>query len=237
MTKPRVAIAIDGPAASGKSSTAKAVAKTLGFRHVDSGALYRAATASRVRMGGEPSGWTEESVLAAAGSVSLQPTDAGFVALIDGRHADAELRGDAVTRNVSLVAKMQSVREWVNAQVRKAGDDHDVVVDGRDIGTVVFPHAALKVFLVADAAERARRRLRERLNHEPDSAEVEAEAVSIAKRDAMDEAQSGMAGEAVMIDTTNLRQTEQVGRIVELARAVRARPGDSVESASPLESE
>lgn len=216
-----MAIAIDGPAASGKSSTARAIAKTLGFRHVDSGALYRAATAARARLGGDPSGWTEESVLRAADWVSLEPTDTGFTPLIDGQHVESELRNDEVTRNVSLVAKMQSVREWVNGQVRKAGEEYDVVVDGRDIGTVVFPDAALKVFLIADPGERARRRLRERLDREPDDGEVAAETLNIVGRDELDAAQSGMAEGAVVIDTTRLRQEEQIERIVELARAAR----------------
>lgn len=226
MTKPRMAIAIDGPAASGKSSTAKAIARTLGFRHVDSGALYRAATAARARLGGVPSSWTEESVLRAAGAVSLEPTETGFTPLIDGLHAESELRGDEVTRNVSLVARMPSVRDWVNTQVRKAGEDHDVVVDGRDIGTVVFPNAALKVFLIADPAERARRRLRERLDHEPDAAKLADETERIVSRDEMDAAQSGMAEDAITIDTTHLRQAEQIEQIVHLARGVWERRSD-----------
>lgn len=213
-------IAIDGPAASGKSSTAKAIARSLGFRHVDSGALYRAATAARARVGDDPSEWTEQSVLDASSAVSLEPTDIGFAALIDGLDADPEMRSEAVTRSVSLVARMPAVREWVNAWVRSAGVNHDVVVDGRDIGTVVFPDAALKIFLIADPEERARRRLRERLDHEPDWAEVEAETAKIVGRDELDSAQSGRAPEAIVIDTTGLRQVEQVDKIVALARAV-----------------
>ncbi len=223
MIKARMAIAIDGPAASGKSSTAKAIARTLGFRHVDSGALYRAATAARARRGGDPSSWTEASVLDAAGSVSLSPTETGFTPLIDGAGAEFEMRNDSVTRSVSLVARMSAVRDWVNEQVRNAGRDHDVVVDGRDIGTVVFPDAALKIFLVADAGERAKRRLRERLHREPDAPEIEAETIRIVDRDSMDAAQSAMAKGAIVIDTTRLKQSEQIERIVELARAARAR--------------
>lgn len=223
MTKARMAIAIDGPAASGKSSTAKAIARTLGFRHVDSGALYRAATAARARRGGDPSSWTEESVLDAAGSVSLSPTETGFAPLIDGADAEPEMRNDAVTRSVSHVARMRSVRDWVNEHVRNAGRDHDVVVDGRDIGTVVFPDAALKIFLVADAGERAKRRLRERLHREPDAAEIDAETVKIVSRDSMDAAQSEMAEGATVIDTTRLRQSDQIEQIVSLAREARAR--------------
>lgn len=213
-----MAIAIDGPAASGKSSTARAVARELGFRHVDSGSLYRAATAARLRKDNDVTTWTEDSVLDAARSVSLSPVDDGFVPLLNGRPIEDEMRGDAVTHRVSLVAKMPRVREWVNAQVRDAGHDYDVVVDGRDIGTVVFPDAALKVFLIADPEERARRRVRERTGREPTAEETFDETARILLRDELDATQSVKAADAVKIDTTGLTQPEQVARIVELAR-------------------
>src|SRR5512141_3358589 len=106
MAKTRVAIAIDGPAASGKSSTAKSVARELGYRHVDSGSLYRAVTAAQLRRDSDARLWTEESVLEAAKAVSLSPVDDGFVPLLNGRPADDEMRSDSVTHRVSLVAKM-----------------------------------------------------------------------------------------------------------------------------------
>jgi cytidylate kinase len=218
MTNPRIAIAIDGPAASGKSSTAKAVARALGFHHVDSGALYRAATAARARIDTDSETWTEESVLAAARSVSLSPTESGFTPLLGGSGAEAEMRGEAVTSRVSLVARMPAVREWVNDQVRKANEEFDVVVDGRDIGTVVFPDAALKIFLVADPRERARRRLLERLGRTPADDEIAEETEKIVLRDELDAAQSVRAADAQVIDTTHLTQAEQIGRIVDLAR-------------------
>ena len=211
-----MAIAIDGPAASGKSSTAKAIARSLGFRHVDSGALYRAATAARVRQGGDVAEWTEESVIDAAKIVSLSPTDTGFTPLLDGVEAEAEMRGEAVTSKVSVVARMPAVREWVNSLVRKAGQEFDVVVDGRDIGTVVFPDADLKVFLDAAPGERARRRLLERLNRAPADDEIAEETGKIVLRDEMDAAQSVRSPDAVVIDTTYLDQREQIRQIVAL---------------------
>lgn len=216
-----MAIAIDGPAASGKSSTAKAVARELGFHHVDSGSLYRAATTARSRAGGASDTWTEQSVLDAVKIVSLAPTEHGFTPLLDGGHAEAEMRSEAVTGNVSLVAKMPKVRDWVNSIVRGAGEEYDVVVDGRDIGTVVFPNARLKVFLIADPAERARRRLVERLHREPTSDEIAAETGAIVLRDEMDAKQSGQSPEAIVIDTTRLAQTEQIRQIVELGQKAR----------------
>ena len=218
-----MAIAIDGPAASGKSSTAKAIARTLGFHHVDSGALYRAATAARVREGGEVEEWTEESVIDAAKVVSLHPTETGFTPMLDGADAEAEMRGEAVTSKVSIVARMPSVREWVNALVRKAGDEFDVVVDGRDIGTVVFPNAKIKVFLDAAPGERARRRLLERLHRQPTDDEIAEETGKIVLRDEMDAAQSVRSPDAVVIDTTHIDQNEQIRQIVELVKAARAR--------------
>ena len=218
MNTSKTAIAIDGPAASGKSSTAKAVARELGFRHVDSGSLYRAATAARLRRDSDASAWSEDSVLDAARSISLSPVENGFVPLLNGRPADDEMRGDAVTHRVSTVAKMPRVREWVNAQVRATAKDYDVVVDGRDIGTVVFPAAKLKVYLVADAGERARRRVLERTGREPSEEELFDETARILLRDELDASQSVKAANAVVIDTTRMTQAEQIAKIVQLAR-------------------
>lgn len=222
MPNSKIAIAIDGPAASGKSSTAKAVARELDFRHVDSGALYRAATAAALRVESNPDKWNEDLVLDAAKCVSLVPSNTGFAPMLDGSDADAEMRGEPVTSRVSTVARMPRVREWVNAQVRKANEDFDVVVDGRDIGTVVFPHAQLKVFLIADPAERARRRLLERLNREPREQEITEEIRKIILRDEMDAKQSGRAPDAELIDTTHITQAEQIERIVAMARKIQS---------------
>ena len=212
-------IAIDGPAASGKSSTAHWVAERLGFRHIDSGALYRAATAAALRR--DTTGrWTEKFVCDAAADVRLVANDMSFVAAIGGDTMDAEIRDAAVTQHVSQVAKMPRVRNWVNDVVRQAARGHDVVVDGRDIGTVVFPDADLKVFLVADPWERARRRLTQRLERGPTDDEIAQETERLVQRDARDATQTVQASDAVLIDTTYLTQEEQVERIVTLARVV-----------------
>ena len=218
-------VAIDGPAASGKSSTAKWVASELGMRHVDSGALYRAATASALRGEPESSRWTEDLVLAAAAIVTLVPGETTFHARLAGASAEAELRGHEVTSRVSLVARMPRVRDWVNARVREAAEGHPVVVDGRDMGTAVFPKARVKIFLVADPWERAKRRLVQRFERQPTEAEIAEETDALVHRDAKDESQTRRADDAVLIDTTYLTQEEQVARIVALARqALRATP-------------
>jgi cytidylate kinase len=216
-------IAIDGPAASGKSSTAQWVAQRLGFRHVDSGAFYRAATAAHLRRAGSELEWTEDEVCESARSVGLVPRGASIAPVIDGNAVDDELRGSEVTRHVSRVARMPKVREWVNARVRDAARDHDVVVDGRDMGTAVFPDATLKVFLVADPWERARRRLVQQLGRSPTDEEIAEETDRLVQRDARDATQTVQAKDAVLIDTTYLTQEEQVERIVALAKAVTQR--------------
>lgn len=218
-------IAIDGPAASGKSSTAQWVARRLGFFHVDSGSLYRALTA--VQLGAEPvvEQWSEASVLGVANQVTFVPAERTFIPLLNGRAADEILRGTPVTQNVSKVAVMPSARAWVNDQVRAAARTRDVVVDGRDMGTAVFPDARLKVFLIADPWERARRRLVQRLDRQPTDEEIAHETEQIVKRDAKDATQTVQAADAVLIDTTFLTQEDQVERIVALARAAGAATG------------
>ena len=214
-------IAIDGPAASGKSSTAKRVAERLGIHHADSGALYRAATVARLTLDGAPEQWTPESVLSAAERVTMPRHDASFEVRLDDSPLGRELHEAAVTMLVSLVAKMQPVRSWVNGQMRRCAREGAIVVDGRDMGTAVFPAAQLKIFLVASARERARRRLLQRLDRTPLDEEIAAETEALTQRDAKDAAQIQQAPDAVVIDTTHLTQEEQVERIVEMA--VRAR--------------
>lgn len=226
MTERNLVIAIDGPAASGKSSTAQWVARRLGFHHVDSGSLYRAATAAQLDRQNpiDPEAWTEEMLLQAARRITFVPTEGAFSPLLDGASCESALRGTEVTRQVSRVAKMPRVREWVNELVRQTARARDVVVDGRDIGTVVFPDAELKVFLVADPWERARRRLIQRLDRHPTEDEIAAETDAIVHRDAKDATQTVQATDAILIDTTYLTQEEQVERIVALAKAVTRRP-------------
>lgn len=217
----RLVIAIDGPAASGKSSTSQWVAERLGVRHVDSGAFYRAMTYLALQSGVAPEAWRSDEVLQLAERVGQRLTARSVLPVIDGEVVDEALRDSPVTRQVSRIAQMTPVRHWVNEQVRKAAATSDVVVDGRDIGTAVFPDASLKVFLVADPWERARRRLIQRLGRRPTDPEIAAETEALVARDAMDETQSAPARDAITIDTTSLTQEEQVDRIVALARAAR----------------
>ena len=217
---PTHVVTIDGPAASGKSSTAQWVADTLGWLHIDSGSLYRAATWARQQVAGAQDVWTEQSVLDAAHDLSLRQGKGIFVPAKGETELGDAIRSLAVTAEVSRVARMPGVRAWVNARVRDAAARRDVVVDGRDMGTVVFPEAPLKIWLVADPWERARRRLTQRLHRRPADHEIAAETDELVQRDARDATQTVQAKDAVLVDTTYLTQPEQVERIVALARAV-----------------
>jgi len=215
VTRRSSVIAIDGPAASGKSSTAQMVADKLEYLHVDSGSLYRAATAAMLRKERDPAKWTEKGVLDVARAIELRAARTSFYPVLEGRAIEDEIRGSDVTRNVSRVAQMPRVREWVNHKVRDAANSRNVVVDGRDMGTVVFPDADLKIFLVADSRERAARRLRQRGT--PTSEQMlDDETIRIKERDARDARQTVPAADAVVIDTTSLTQPEQVEQIVTL---------------------
>ena len=226
-------IAIDGPAASGKSSTAGQVAERLGWAHLDSGALYRALTLAaldNLGEGGRRKGeeWPAQQVVDLAGRLPVRLVLAGnsFRPEVAGADVEQAIRGERVTRFVSVVAAMPEVRTWVNTQQRRAVGGMEVgggvVVDGRDIGTIVFPEAPLKVFLTATPHERARRRLFQR-GQAVDVELVRRESQALEARDAADSnrrvAPLKPAQDAVLLDTTALTLEEQVTRVVELARA------------------
>lgn len=212
-------VTIDGPAASGKSSTAQLVAERLGVHHIDSGALYRAVTASRLRDGGDPELWTEQSVLDAARRVSLAPGENVFIARIDGLGVELELRGMAVTAEVSRVASMSHVRAWVNEQVRQIAAEFPSVADGRDMGNAVFPDAPVKVWLVALPEVRALRRILQRNGgNRPSGIELASETAELEARDVRDSLQTQPAPDATWIDTSDLKQSEQVAQIEALVR-------------------
>jgi len=225
----RPIVAIDGPAASGKSTTARAVADALGFRHVDSGALYRAVTLIALDLPEPPERWRAEDLVAAARGRELALDRAAATGTVPvtvyGAALTEPLRGEGVTREVSRVAAMGPVRAFVNELIRAAVPDGGAVLDGRDIGTAVFPDAEVKVFLVADPDERARRRLAER-GRAGDEGSIRKEAEALVRRDARDASREvaplARAPDALLLDTTALTFSELVRAIVDL---VRRRPG------------
>jgi cytidylate kinase len=218
-------IAIDGPSGSGKSTTARAVARALGFAHLDSGALYRAITLAALDAGEDLRG---DALTGLAGSlpVRLAIVDDAFRPEVAGVDVSDAIRDERVTARVSAVAAMPAVRQWVNEALRAAVErcPQGVVVDGRDIGTVVFAEAPLKIFLTASPEERARRRSLQTAR--PGGAESEVGAVQedMARRDQADRTRAvaplAVARDAVQLDTTGMEFGEQVGRIVALARQV-----------------
>jgi cytidylate kinase len=219
---PSRVIAIDGPAGSGKSTTAKAVADELGFAHLDSGALYRAVTLAALDAGAELTGQRVVAV-AKATPVRLRLRGEDFVTEVAGVDVTEAVRSDRVTERVSEVSAMPDVREWVTAALREAARDHPagVVMDGRDIGTVVFPDAGLKIYLTASPVERARRRLQQ-MGRPTDGTSVGRAETEIGARDRADSARAvaplSQAADAVVLDTSQLSFEQQVAKVVRMAR-------------------
>jgi cytidylate kinase len=217
-------VTVDGPAGSGKSTTARAVARRLGFKHLDSGALYRGLTLALLESGRPETEWpTLTTDQLRALDVHLAPAEGGFRILIAGREVDRELRSERVTRLVSALARVPAARSALLDLQREAGRHGSLVADGRDMGTVVFPDAEVKVFLVADLPERARRRLLERTGREPSRDEVASEAEAILARDLADSERTvsplRRPADAIELDTTRLDFEEQVDAVVAAVRA------------------
>lgn len=219
-------VAIDGPAGSGKSSTAREVARRLDYLHLDSGAFYRALTHALMAAGVPEASWD------ALGPGELDRLDVrgergeGRIRMrVHDAVVDPELRSPQVNAHVSHVARIPTVRAWLNDRLRALAGREDLVADGRDIGTVVFPDAELKVFLVADPEVRARRRLREHGTPDPDRETLLAEIQRLKDRDRADSERATAplrpAEDAVHVDTTALRFDEQIAAILELVKGRR----------------
>ena len=208
---PRV-IAIDGPAGSGKSTVARAVAERLKLPYLDTGAMYRAIAFAALRRGIDPEDVAPVAELAREVDLSV-----GDEVVVDGVDATIEIRGPEVTRAVSTVAANPAVREELVLRQRQWVADHGGgVVEGRDIGTVVFPSAALKVYLTADDRERANRRSKEMLDLHYDQV-----AADIARRDHVDSTRPAspltVAEDAIRIDTTGRPVDAVVDEVLALA--------------------
>ena len=161
-------IAIDGPAGSGKSTIAKLVAKRLNYRYIDTGAMYRAVAWTAQKKGLSLTDETAMAELARSLKIEFVPGADGQSVLVDGENATAHLKNETVGKGAAAVAAQKSVREVLVARQRQIGETGNVVMDGRDIGTVVFPQANKKFFFVADAEERGRRRYEELKSKNPD---------------------------------------------------------------------
>ncbi|RED93188.1 (d)CMP kinase [Marinoscillum furvescens] len=213
----KIIIAIDGYSGTGKSSTAKAVARNLGYTYIDSGAMYRAATLYFLQQGVDLEKPQEVAKALAALDISFEGQDL----ILNEKVVRDELRTMAVNDQVSQVSAVKSVREALVEQQQAIGQDRGIVMDGRDIGTVVFPDAELKVFMTANSRVRALRRQRE-LEQKGIREELNVIEENLKQRDQIDstreESPLTKALGAVEIDTSDLSFDEQVGKIVELAK-------------------
>jgi cytidylate kinase len=220
-------IAIDGPAASGKSTVAKALASRLGFQYLDTGAMYRAvafrALSKQVDLTDEPA----VAAIAATAEVTFAHEQGSALPTrvsIAGEDVTTAIRTPAVDSAVSPVSAMPSVREALVAQQRRIGAEGDIVVEGRDIGTVVFPHAEVKVFLTASSEERARRRTVDMVDRGHDLA-VEWVQSDLERRDAADSTREASplapADDAIRLDTTGMSIDDVVAAITALAESRR----------------
>jgi cytidylate kinase len=204
-------VAIDGPAGAGKSTVARRLAERLAFRYLDTGAMYRAVTWLAMNRGVDLGDGVKLGQLAFENPVSFDEGGRVFIADTDVTYSIRESRID---RLVPVVARHQAVRQVMRVRQRELGETGDVVIEGRDIGTVVAPAAAVKVFLEADRDVRARRRMAERPGIGADAL-----ATDLRLRDESDAAQMRAAPDAERIDTSDLTVDDVVARIEEIVRA------------------
>ena len=212
-------ITLDGPAGSGKSTTAREVARRLGYRHLDSGALYRALTFALLSAKIPKDEWVNLPREALDRfPILLRPNGPRFDVLLGERVLEAELRTPEVTALVSPLSALPAVRDWLLEAQREAGKEGGLVADGRDMGTVVFPDAEVKIFLTADLRERAARRFLERESRQPSAGELRLEAEKIEARDKRDSSRAHAplrrASGAIEVDTSFLTFEDQVEVII-----------------------
>lgn len=227
MSERRIVVAIDGPAGAGKSTVAREVARALGYVLVDTGALYR-GVALIAQERGVP--WTDGpalGALAASLELELRPGEDGSARLhIDGRDRAGDIRTQAISMGASDVSKHPEVRAALLDLQRRLGRNGGVVLEGRDIGTVVFPHAEAKVFLTASPPARAGRRVAD-LRGRGIDADFDTTLAEVQARDAQDEGRAVAplrpAEGAVVVDSTQLDIDAVVARVVAVARAAMAR--------------
>ena len=215
----KITIAIDGPAASGKSTVAKEVAKALNYIYIDSGAMYRALTLKALRSNIDVK---DEASLVEMTKVSKITLD-GIHIYLDDEDVSEAIRSIDVTNNVSAVSSYEGVREeMVNLQ-KEYGRKGGIVMDGRDIGTTVFPNAELKIFQIASVEERANRRYKENMR-KGIACNLNTLKEEIKVRDFKDSTRSvsplRKASDAIELDTSNLEPKEVVDKIIELARKI-----------------
>lgn len=223
MPERKLIIAIDGPAGSGKSTTAKLVAERLGYLFLDTGAMYRAVTLKVLRAQIDLHNEAQIATLAQAAEIVLSQVQNSHRIHLNQEDVTDAIRSPEVTRNVSLVSSLASVRQVLVEKQKQLARDRGIVAEGRDMGTVVFPGADLKIFLVATLAERVQRRKLE-LERMGLNIDVEQLTKDIQHRDELDSQRAvsplKKADDAIELDTTQLTIEEQVDFIVRKAREI-----------------
>ncbi len=212
----KLIIAVDGPAGSGKSTTAKQLAQRLNYLYLDTGAMYRAFTLKVLRKKIDSDDSDTLAKLAAQTEIKLIPNASGIRVYLDGEDVTDLIRTPEIDRAISKVSRVKAVRDRMVTLQRKIGESGGIVAEGRDIGTVVFPNADVKIFLVASPEERARRR-KEELQAKGMNILLEEVLQDIKRRDEIDSTREisplKKAGDAIEVDTTDLSIDEQVDRI------------------------
>ncbi|MGM0751279.1 MAG: (d)CMP kinase [Bacillota bacterium] len=215
----KLRIAIDGPAAAGKSTVAKIVAGKLSYLYIDTGAMYRSLTYKALKQNIDLHDENELKELLAQTKITLEPTEDGQIVYVDGENVTDEIRQAVVTNSVSHVAVHSQVREEMVNRQQQLAEQGAVVMDGRDIGTHVIPDAEIKVFLLASVEERAQRRHEENVSKGFPS-DLKQLKEDIARRDKIDSerevAPLKKADDAIEIDTTSLSISEVVDQIMML---------------------
>ena len=214
----KIVVAIDGPAGAGKSTIAKLVAEKLGYAYIDTGAMYRSVALKFLQTGKD---FDEDfiSELARTMVIEFKPEASVNRVFVDGQEVTDAIRSAEVTANVSRVAAIGAVREAMVAQQRRMGESGGVLMDGRDIGTVVFPNAQLKIFLTATVEERAMRRYKELIakGQQVDLAQLKED---IASRDKQDSERAisplRQAEDALLLDTSDMNIEQVTARILQL---------------------
>jgi CMP/dCMP kinase len=215
----QVIIAIDGPAGAGKSTIASRLARKLGYTNLESGAMYRALALKAIEWDLSFDDELALRKLAEGARITLEPTIGGNRVLLDGKDVSTRIRDRDVTEAASRVSVHPSVREWMVARQQEMGKDGGVVMEGRDIGTKVFPNADLKIFLDADPVVREQRRMDQNKIKGPSAESMAAE---LRERDRRDRTRAASplaaAPDAITIDSTTLSEDEVLQRIEELVR-------------------
>jgi cytidylate kinase len=221
----RVVIAVDGPSGSGKSTVARGVARALGLRYLDTGAMDRAVTWAVLERAVDPADAPAVAALATQARLDVGTDPAAPTIAIDGADATLAVRSATVTAAVSTVSAVPEVRAAMVQRQREVIDAGGIVVEGRDIGTTVAPDATLKVFLTADPEARAQRRGLETVGADLDAATLDRTRADLLRRDAADSGRAAspltQAADAVVIDATHLGPDEVVARVLELLTTAR----------------